>query len=252
MEESGSPRTRRPGKVAKLPTSIRKVCGSRLRWWLRRSSGDLAVARLTEIEKVAHGFWKCGARGLDGVWLTDFGECWPVPGRCWAVVKATVCAAEIGRGRDADRCLRAAFRPGQLGRVKAEFLADAAYNARVKGLARSAERNFRLPPFVMDYHHDWALPRFSCPWSKRHPRSASHFRNVALSMIGFLDLVSSAAPYPEKNCAQSHAGESWAPDHAFNEASAAAAKRVLKGLRGVSQRALRARPSGGAGLPRLQ
>ena len=38
-------------------------------------------------------------------------------------------------------------------------------------------------------------------------------------------------------------GESWAPDHAFNEASAAAAKRVLKGLRGISQRALRARPS---------
>ena len=27
-------------------------------------------------------------------------------------------------------------------------------------------------------------PRFSCPWSKRHPRSASHFRNVALCMIG--------------------------------------------------------------------
>ena len=31
------------------------------------------------------------------------------------------------------------------------------------------------------------------------------------------------------NGAQSHAGKSWAPDHAFNEASAAAAKRVLKG-----------------------
>src|SRR3990170_1786377 len=45
---------------------------------------------------------------------------------------------------------RAAFRPGQLGPVKAKFLADAAYNARVEGLARSAERNFRLPPFVMD------------------------------------------------------------------------------------------------------
>ena len=53
---------------------------------------------------------------------------------------------------------RAAFRPGQLGPVKAKFLADAAYNARIKGLARSAERNFRLPPFVMDYDHDWAFP----------------------------------------------------------------------------------------------
>ena len=26
-------------------------------------------------------------------------------------------------------------------------------------------------------------PASSCPWSKRHPRSASHFRNVALCMI---------------------------------------------------------------------
>jgi hypothetical protein len=58
---------------------------------------------------------------------------------------------------------RAAFRPGQLGPVKTKFLADAAYNARVKGLARSAERNFRLPPFVMDYDHDWALPSLLVP-----------------------------------------------------------------------------------------
>jgi hypothetical protein len=60
--------------------------------------------------------------------------------------------------RVATDASRAAFRHGQLGTVKAKFLADAAYNARVKGLARSAERNFRLPPFVMDYNHDWALP----------------------------------------------------------------------------------------------
>lgn len=51
----------------------------------------------------------------------------------------------------------AAFRPGQLGPVKAKFLADVAYNARVKDLARSAERNFRLPSLVMDCHHDWAV-----------------------------------------------------------------------------------------------
>jgi hypothetical protein len=44
------------------------------------------------------------------------------------------------------RASHAAFRPGQLGPVKAKFLADAAYNAGVKDLARSAERNFRLPP----------------------------------------------------------------------------------------------------------
>jgi hypothetical protein len=42
-------------------------------------------------------------------------------------------------------------------------LADAAYNARVEGLARSAERNFRLPPFVMDYDHDWAFPSLLVP-----------------------------------------------------------------------------------------
>jgi hypothetical protein len=57
----------------------------------------------------------------------------------------------------------AAFRPGQFGPVKAKFLADAAYNARVKSLSRSAERNFRLPPFVMDYDHDWALPSLLVP-----------------------------------------------------------------------------------------
>jgi hypothetical protein len=48
----------------------------------------------------------------------------------------------------------AAFRAGQFGPVKAKFFADAAYNARLKDLARSAERNFRLPPFAMDYLHD--------------------------------------------------------------------------------------------------
>jgi hypothetical protein len=58
---------------------------------------------------------------------------------------------------------RAAFRPGQLGPVKAKFLADAAYNTRVEGLARSAERNFRLPPFVMDYDHDWTFPSLLVP-----------------------------------------------------------------------------------------
>jgi hypothetical protein len=58
---------------------------------------------------------------------------------------------------------RAAFRTGQLGPVKAKFLADAAYYARVKGLAGSAERNFRLAPFVMDYDHDWALPSLLMP-----------------------------------------------------------------------------------------
>lgn len=51
----------------------------------------------------------------------------------------------------------AAFRPGQLGPVKAKLLADAAYNARIKGLAGAAERNFRLPSFVMDCHYDWAV-----------------------------------------------------------------------------------------------
>ena len=58
---------------------------------------------------------------------------------------------------------RAAFRPRQLGPVKAKFLTDAVYNARIKGLARSAERKFRLSPFVMDYHLDWALPLLLMP-----------------------------------------------------------------------------------------
>ena len=58
---------------------------------------------------------------------------------------------------------RAAFRSGQLGPVKAKFLADAAYYARVKGLVRSAERNFRPPPLAMDYDHDWALPSLLVP-----------------------------------------------------------------------------------------
>jgi hypothetical protein len=57
----------------------------------------------------------------------------------------------------------AAFRAGQLGPVKAKFLADAVYNARVEDLARSAERSFRLPPFAMDYHHDRALPSLLMP-----------------------------------------------------------------------------------------
>jgi len=61
------------------------------------------------------------------------------------------------------RASHAGFRPRQLGPVKAKFLADAAYNARVKDLARTAERNFRLPPLVMDCHHDWALSSFLMP-----------------------------------------------------------------------------------------
>ena len=70
-----------------------------------------------------------------------------------------------GHGRCArrDGASRATFRPGQLGPVKAKFLTDAAYNARVKSLSRSAERNFRPPPFVMDYDHDWALPSLLVP-----------------------------------------------------------------------------------------
>ena len=49
------------------------------------------------------------------------------------------------------------FGPGQLGPVKAKLLADAAYNARLKGLAGAAERNLRLPSFVMDCHYHWAV-----------------------------------------------------------------------------------------------
>jgi hypothetical protein len=63
----------------------------------------------------------------------------------------------------ATNALRSAFRPGQLGPVKAKFLANAAYNARVKDLARPPERNLRLSPFVMDCHHDRALPAFLMP-----------------------------------------------------------------------------------------
>ena len=63
----------------------------------------------------------------------------------------------------ATNASHAAFRPRQLGPVKAKFLADAAYSARVKDLVRSAKRSFRLPPFVMDYHHDWALPSLLMP-----------------------------------------------------------------------------------------
>jgi len=65
--------------------------------------------------------------------------------------------------RQAETASHAAFWPGQLGPVKAKFLADAAYNARVKDLARYAERNFCLPPFVINYHHDWALSSFLMP-----------------------------------------------------------------------------------------
>ena len=72
-----------------------------------------------------------------------------------AEIESNAAAAVAHVATDASR---AAFRPRQLEPVKAKFLADAAYNARVEGLARSAERNFRLPPFVMNYDHDWALP----------------------------------------------------------------------------------------------
>ena len=80
-----------------------------------------------------------------------------VPG---AEIESNASAAVAHVATDASR---AAFRPGQLGPVKAKFLTDAAYNTRIKGLARSAERNFRLSPFVMDYDHDWALPSLLVP-----------------------------------------------------------------------------------------
>jgi hypothetical protein len=79
----------------------------------------------------------------------------------------------------------AGFRPRQLGPVKAKFLADAACNARIKDLARSAERNFRLPPFVMDYHHDWALPS--------HARLAFRPDDRGLS-LGYCTALSAAGP----------------------------------------------------------
>jgi hypothetical protein len=86
------------------------------------------------------------------------------------------------RANDAPRKrgLHAASRPGQLGPVKAKFLADAAYNARVKDLARSAERDFRLPPLVMDYHHDWALASFLMPVVSRGATQALLFAKVSL------------------------------------------------------------------------
>jgi len=31
--------------------------------------------QLTKIEKITLGFWKCGARELEAVWLTDFVGC---------------------------------------------------------------------------------------------------------------------------------------------------------------------------------
>ena len=87
---------------------------------------------------------------------------WPRPRSALAVgfmpeaeIESNAAAAVAHVATDTSR---AAFWPGQLGPVKAKFLADAAYNARIKGLVRSAERNFRLPPFVMDYDHDWAFP----------------------------------------------------------------------------------------------
>jgi hypothetical protein len=57
----------------------------------------------------------------------------------------------------------AALGPGQLGPIKAKLLADAAYNARVKFLPRSAEWSFGLPPLVMDCHHHWALSSLLMP-----------------------------------------------------------------------------------------
>jgi hypothetical protein len=56
-----------------------------------------------------------------------------------------------------------AFRPGQLRPVKTKFLTDPLYNARVKDLACPAERNFRFPPFAMDYHHNWAFSSLLMP-----------------------------------------------------------------------------------------
>ena len=51
----------------------------------------------------------------------------------------------LAPGRDDSS--HAAFRPGQLGPVKAKFLADVAYNARVKDLAEI--RREELPPSVL-------------------------------------------------------------------------------------------------------
>jgi hypothetical protein len=55
------------------------------------------------------------------------------------------------------------FRSGQLGPIKAKFLADAAHNTRIKDLARSPERSFCLPPVVMDDYHDWTLSPLLVP-----------------------------------------------------------------------------------------
>src|SRR2546430_17702002 len=86
--------------------------------------------------------------------------------------------------RNRDGRLHAGFRPRQLGPVKAKFLADAACNARIKDLVRSAERNFRLPPFVMDYHHDWALPSHARLAFRPDDRGLSLGHCTALSAAG--------------------------------------------------------------------
>jgi hypothetical protein len=51
----------------------------------------------------------------------------------------------------------AAFRSGQLCRIESQFFAGAAHLARVKDLARTAERNFRPSAFSMHRDHDTAL-----------------------------------------------------------------------------------------------
>ena len=80
---------------------------------------------------VVHGFW---------VWRGARSEPLSV---ARALVTAALAGAAIGSraclaARRALTRLRAAFRPGQLGPVKAKFLADAACNASVKNLARPA------------------------------------------------------------------------------------------------------------------
>ncbi len=51
----------------------------------------------------------------------------------------------------------AAFRSGQSCRIESQFFTDATQQARVKDLARTAERNFRLSAFSMHRDHDTAL-----------------------------------------------------------------------------------------------
>jgi hypothetical protein len=72
-------------------------------------------------------------------------------------------AAWTSKRIDRQKISHATFRPGQLGPVKTKLLAHAAYNARIKDLAGSAERNFRLASLVMNYHRDWSLSSFLLP-----------------------------------------------------------------------------------------